>query len=88
MCIRDRVYTGFLALPGKLYQKNELTQDYDTEYKLCLLYTSGNRIWDALDHNRTYMIILDMYLTMLSVILGGILNIDVYKRQVSKHMKY
>ena len=35
---------------------------------------AGNRIWDALDHNRTYMIILDMYLTMLSVILGGILN--------------
>ena len=30
----DLVYTGFLALPGKLYQKNELTQDYDTEYKL------------------------------------------------------
>ena len=29
----DLVYTGFLALPGKLYQKNELTQDYDTEYK-------------------------------------------------------
>ena len=26
----DLVYTGFLALPGKLYQKNELTQDYDT----------------------------------------------------------
>ena len=30
----DLVYTGFLALPGKLYQKDELTQDYDTEYKL------------------------------------------------------
>ena len=30
----DLVYTVFLALPGKLYQKNELTQDYDTEYKL------------------------------------------------------
>lgn len=35
---------------------------------------AGNPIWDALDHNRKYMIILDMYLTMLSVILGGILN--------------
>lgn len=32
----DLVYTGFLALPGKLYQKNELTQDYDTEYKTIL----------------------------------------------------
>ena len=30
----DLVYTGFLALPGKLYQKNELTQDYDTEYNM------------------------------------------------------
>ena len=28
------VYTDFLALPCKLYQKNDLTQDYDTEYKL------------------------------------------------------
>lgn len=30
---RSGIYR-FLALPGKLYQKNELTQDYDTEYKL------------------------------------------------------
>ena len=28
------VCTEFLALPCKLYQKNDLTQDYDTEYKL------------------------------------------------------
>ena len=28
----DLVYTGFLALPGKLYQKNEMTLEYEKEY--------------------------------------------------------
>lgn len=49
---------------------------------------AGNRIWDALDHNRTYMIILDMYLTMLSVILGGILNMIFVKTNFYKKYKY
>ena len=49
---------------------------------------AGNRIWDALDHNRTYMIILDMYLTMLSVILGGILNMLFVKTNFYKKYKY
>ena len=43
---------------------------------------------DALDHNRTYMIILDMYLTMLSVILGGILNMLFVKTNFYKKYKY
>lgn len=49
---------------------------------------AGNLIWDALDHNRTYMIILDMYLTMLSVILGGILNMLFVKTNFYKKYKY
>ena len=49
---------------------------------------AGNPIWDALDHNRKYMIILDMYLTMLSVILGGILNMLFVKTNFYKKYKY
>ena len=42
----------------------------------------------ALDHSRKYMIILDMYLTMLSVILGGILNMLFVKTNFYKKYKY